>query len=498
MPMTNTNKEISKEQLAKLSSHICKTIGLEFPENRYKDLTRGIEEACGEFGFSNANDCIEWLLHTDFNKDTWDILAGYLTIGETYFFRDSAVFKFLKDKLLHDLIYARWQSEKYLRIWSAACCTGEEPYSIAMLIDQLIPNRTGWNISIIATDINEKFLNKAKKGVYTQWSFRNTPEELRNKYFSNIHANQYSIHPKIKRMVSFSYLNLAESNYPSYSNNTNELDLICCRNVLMYFSEPIRKKVVNSLSSCLTQNGVLIISPGEADYAKKAGLLSFRSSETTVFRKEPPQKKSHTLNQTINFPIKATDPIKKIPEKTQLVPDTKPTQKQNIAPTNKQKNTYDQALQTFNKGAYNECIQLLSHMHETNKNNADNMILTARCYANLKQYETAKSWCEKAINLNRFDPGYYYLMASILQEQGEIENAIKALNQALYLEPSLIMAYVTIGMIRRKQGRKQDFQKAINNAMYYLKKMEPDDIVPLSDDNTAGRLIKILESMLVK
>ncbi|ETR68820.1 MAG: CheR-type MCP methyltransferase [Candidatus Magnetoglobus multicellularis str. Araruama] len=266
--MSKTNN-ISQEQLAQLSNHICKNIGLDFPENKYKDLTRGVVDACGEFGFTNANECIEWLIHSDFNKQTWDTLAGHLTIGETYFFRDSSIFKYLKDTVLHDLIYSRWHSEKYLRIWSAACCTGEEPYSIAMLIDQILPNRKGWSISIIGTDINEKFLDKAKKGIYTQWSFRSTPDNIQKKYFSKKDINKFVIAPEIKRMVSFSYLNLAESRYPSFSNNTNELDLICCRNVLMYFSEPIRKKVVTALASCLSQNGWLIVSPGEADYAKK-------------------------------------------------------------------------------------------------------------------------------------------------------------------------------------------------------------------------------------
>ena len=493
--MTTKNKKISAEQLSQLSNHICKTIGLEFPENRYKDLTRGIEDACSEFGFNNAYDCIEWLINTDFNKETWDILAGYLTIGETYFFRDSGVFKFLKEKMLHDLIYSRWHTNKYLRIWSAACCTGEEPYSIAMLIDQLIPNRKGWNISIIATDINEKFLNKAKKGLYTQWSFRNTSEDMRKKYFTHNNSKKYALHPEIKRMVSFFYLNLAEAGYPSYSNNTTELDLICCRNVLMYFSETVREKVVRGLASSLAQNGVLIVSPGEADYAKMAGLSPFRSSETTVFCKIPPKQNTFVLNQTHSDAIKSSEQSKNTPEEETLEA-TKA--KKTSAPLNKPQFSYDQALQEFNNGAYNESIKILQCILDHDKHNPKYMLLTARCYANLKQYDTAITWCEQAIQNNRFEPGYYYLMASILQEQGTNDNAIKALNQALYLDPAFIMAYVAIGMIRRKQGRQQDFQKAINNALYYLKNMEPDTLVPYSDDMTAGRLMKMLEPMFSK
>ena len=494
--MTIKKNEITTEQLSQLSRHICKTIGLEFPENRYKDLTRGIEEACSEFGFDNAHDCVDWLINTDFTKETWDKLAGYLTIGETYFFRDNAVFKLLKDKILHDLIYSRWHNEKYLRIWSAACCTGEEPYSIAMLIDQLLSSRKGWNISIIATDINEKFLNKAKKGLYTQWSFRNTPDDIRQKYFKKQVDNKYAIHPEIKRMVSFFYLNLAESGYPSFSNNTTEQDLICCRNVLMYFSNDIRERVVRGLASCLSQNGILIVSPGEADYAKKAGLSTFRSSETTVFCKSPLPKKTFSKNLSNTHQFKTPEYPKTNSLKETFLTEKKPIKK--IDPPSKKKYTYEQALQEFNEGAYRKSIEIVTFMLEQDKENTIYMILLARSFANLKEYDIAISWCHKAIECNRLDPGCYYLMASILQEQGNIENAIKALNQALYLEPSLIMAYVAIGMIRRKQGRQKEFLKAIDNALYYLKNMAPEIIVPHSDDMTAGRLIKMLEPMFVK
>jgi chemotaxis protein methyltransferase CheR len=494
MPMTSNNKNISSEQLSKLSHNICQTIGLEFPENKYKDLTRAIEDACGDFGFSNAYDCIEWLIHTNLKKETWDKLARYLTIGETYFFRDSGIIKLLKDNILHNLIYSRWQTEKYLRIWSAACCSGEEPYSIAILIDQLLSNRKGWNISIIGTDINEKFLEKAKKGLYTQWSFRTTPENIQNKYFTTKPDNKFAIHPDIKRMVAFFYLNLAESGYPNFANNTTELDLICCRNVLMYFSETVREKVVRRMASCLALNGCLIVSPGEADYAKKAGLTPLRSSETTVFKKMPSSRQSISLHhQTPAHQSNIPDYSQKKLETKSIQSAIKPIKK-TVAPK-KQQQTYDQALQVFNTGAYQECIQILESIMAHENHNAANMILMARSYANLKQYETAKSWCEKAINQNRLDPGYYHLMASILQEQGNIEETIKALNQALYLEPSFIMAYVSIGMIRRKQGRQKECQKAIDNALYYLNKMGPDDLVPFSDDMTSGRLINMLESM---
>jgi len=495
--MSTSINNVSKDLLYQLSQLVSKKLGLEFPENRHKDLLRGIGDVSRELGFDRINECIEWLVHSELNKQTLGLLVCHLTIGETYFFRDSGVFKFLKEEVLHHLIYSRWNKEKYLRIWSAACCTGEEPYSIAMLIDQLLPNRNQWNISIIGTDINNIFLEKAQKGQYTQWSFRNTPQSIRQKYFNKTASNRFMIKPAIKKMVHFFPLNLAELTYPNYSKNITEMDLVCCRNVLMYFSETIRDKVVQRLSKCMAQNGWLIISPGEAEHARKSGLISVRSSETTFFQKVNPQPSSFSRikdhqeqNQLFGeFTSENLPQAEIILNKNNQTEINKPDEQV------QEQWHYDDALLFFNKGSYNKSVLILTALLETEKNNAEYMALLARCYANLKQNDSACLWCEKAIQADSFNPSYYYLLASIQQEQGNIDKSIKSLNQTLYLEPNFIMAYMALGMIRRKQGRRQDFQKCVKNALYYLKNMSKNDIVASSDGMTAGRLIELLESM---
>ncbi|MBF0449984.1 MAG: hypothetical protein HQK75_04720 [Candidatus Magnetomorum sp.] len=502
--MLASTNNIPKELLSQLSDQVCKKLGLEFPENRHKDLMRGIEGVSKVFGFDKPIQCIEWLIHSELNKETLDTLVCHLTIGETYFFRDSGVFTFLKEKVLHELIYSRWHSERYVRIWSAACCTGEEPYSIAMLIDQILPNRNQWNISIIATDINEQFLNKAKKGLYTRWSFRNTPEEIQQKYFVKTENNQFKIHPEIKKMVTFFPLNLAESGYPSLSMNINEMDLICCRNVLMYFSETVRNKVVHRLSNCLAQKGWLLVSPGEADHARKTGLKPVRSSETTLFQKLsqkiPPADSSYFNAQPVapsfHFTSKQDEEYKHAAQKPVPSLNVKESHdSKESTNVNRTSWTYEDALKSFEQGTYDHSILILSGLLEAETNNPKYMALIARCYSNLKQNDIACSWCEKATLADAFNSSYYFLLASIQQEKGSIDQAIKSLNQALYLEPSLIMAYMALGMIRRKQGRQQDSQKCIKNALYYLKNTDKNDIVPLSDGMTAGRLTAMLESM---
>ncbi|HEY4487538.1 MAG TPA: protein-glutamate O-methyltransferase CheR, partial [Candidatus Paceibacterota bacterium] len=238
-------------------------MGLHFPQERRRDLVRGIEAAALEFGFDSKERCIEWLLSSPLRKDQIEILASYLTVGETYFFRDKHTFDALEQTILPELIRRRRDQDRRLRIWSAGCCTGEEAYSIAIQLSQCLPNHADWNITILATDINPDFLQRASAGRYGEWSFRSSPAWIKDRYFRKISGSRYEILPHLKKMVTFSYLNLAADTYPSLINNTNAMDVILCRNVLMYFAPAQVKKARQNFYRALVPDGWLIVSAVE-------------------------------------------------------------------------------------------------------------------------------------------------------------------------------------------------------------------------------------------
>src|SRR5262249_41291670 len=160
-----------------------------------------------------------------------------------------------------ELIRQRHAAGKQIRMWSAGCCTGEEPYSLAMTLSRLLPNPSNWNITILATDVNPRFLKTAAEGRYTNWSFRGSPESLREQLFQRAHGGASESSPAIKRMVSFAELNLAEDVYPTLMTNTNAMDVIFCRNVLMYFSREHATRVAARLHASLMEGGWLFTSP---------------------------------------------------------------------------------------------------------------------------------------------------------------------------------------------------------------------------------------------
>src|SRR3989338_2422271 len=142
--------------LAPLSDFLASQVGLHFPKERWRDLERGIAAAAGEAGYAEVEAYLQWLLSAPLTRTQIEGLASHLTVGETYFFREPRSLDILERQILPQLLQARVQTGKYLRIWRAGCSTGEEPYSIAMLLDRLVPDIDTWNLTILATDINQQ------------------------------------------------------------------------------------------------------------------------------------------------------------------------------------------------------------------------------------------------------------------------------------------------------------------------------------------------------
>src|SRR4030081_182852 len=134
---------------ARLSALIAERMGLHFPLERLTDLQRGLAGAADEMGFDDVAACADWLLSAPLTKAHLQVLASHLTIGETYFFRDKRTLDVLAGRVLPELIQARRGHEQRLRLWSAACCSGEEPYSLAILLHQVLPDLAEWHITIL-------------------------------------------------------------------------------------------------------------------------------------------------------------------------------------------------------------------------------------------------------------------------------------------------------------------------------------------------------------
>ena len=500
-------EKINSNLHAKLRKYLMINVGLNFTKNQDKELIRKISLASEEFNFSNTPDFINWLLDNNLNNQHIEKLACHLTIGETFFLREKKGLNFLEYKYLPDLIRQRKGINQNLRIWSAGCATGEEPYSVAILLKRIIHDIKNWDITILATDINSEFIKKAKKGIYTKWSFRNSPDWFMDNYFKKKGKNEFQIIPEIKKMVSFSYLNLAKDTYPSLINNTNAMDIILCRNVLIYFSPDGIRNVTESLRKSLLDNGILIVSPVEVSnlISPKFGRLSFNG--LTIYKNgliEDKTKKA--INRRIQKTVQVSEQftLKQDNGKNKIKSEhaKKVIQKNIIYHKNLEKNkipennNYEKALSLFKSGSYKKTEELLENFVAGNKGNLNSTyILLARTKANLGKLDEAREICEKVLSSDKLNHRMYYLLATILLEQGNDEKAISCLNRTIYLDQNFVLAHFLLGNISNKIKNNNSGRKHFTNAINILSNLKSDVIIPESEGITVGRFREILSAI---
>jgi chemotaxis protein methyltransferase CheR len=191
---------LGEADFARFRELVLRSSGMELSEVRRSELERAVCRTVERAAMSGPSELYE---HLSAGGSTVDLEAfvAELTIGETYFFRHKPQFEALEHEILPDLI-ARRSRERRLRVWSAGCATGEEPYSLAILLDRMLPDRRSWNVMILGTDINRGSLERAKRGWYRPWSFRGVDPAIEARYFTRS-GSDYRIRPEISHMVTF-------------------------------------------------------------------------------------------------------------------------------------------------------------------------------------------------------------------------------------------------------------------------------------------------------
>jgi chemotaxis protein methyltransferase CheR len=256
--------------------------GVQLRDTRRGELDRAILDALRASGAGTAEELCRFISDAA-GRSALDTLLGALTIRESHFFRTRAQFDALSDDVLPSLLEAR-RERRRLRVWSAGCAAGEEPYSVAILLERLLPEIEDWDVLVLATDISGSALQAARRGLYRRWSFREVPEEIERTYFID-QGEHLEVIPRIRDRVSFAPHNLVGDRYPSLLSNTVEMDLVLCRNVLIYFSEAVAGGVVARLGNALADGGWLVLAPAEVAIAHGAGLVSRRIGGTLMHQK---------------------------------------------------------------------------------------------------------------------------------------------------------------------------------------------------------------------
>lgn len=485
-------------------------LGLKISQSRQAEFEKSLCLAATDAGCKTPAEFISKFIRGNPSQTEIGILSTYLTVGETYFFRDPLSFAVLDNYVLPEIEKDR--QGKPLRIWSAGCATGEEAYSIAISLMSHYAKQNALvqpEIEILASDINPQSLELARKGTYRRWSFREVPGFIQNRFFSLNSEHRYRIDDKVKELVKFFYLNLAQpdSDFPRDENGTTNLDVIFCRNVLIYFSPEQTAEVLYKFYKALRPGGWLFLGPTEIPHPTPAYFSVINHDGALVLQAkkgfhsmELPEINSVNITKS-NFSYFGTKSVDAKAFDTLVQPDDSAltASATSWSALSVPANNFDESPGSlFNRGEYKRVIDRLfeaSTQKPTSKKSTEEMALIAKSYANLGNLEAARDWCDQLISLDIINPRWYYLKATIEQEKTRDKEAIQALKQAIFLDPEFIMAHMALGNILKQHGKSEDSKRCYANASQLLSGRDRDDIVPDSDGLTVGQLLNIVRSL---
>lgn len=261
MSSFSQNQELPLEDFRLIRDFIHEKAGIYFQDTKLYLLQSRLSKRMEQLGVASFRDYF-YAVKYDTSQAEFDELMNLVTTNETYFFRNEPQLEAFRDEALPEIIARKEKASgtKTLRIWSAGCSTGEEPYTLGMIIKDAITDDAGWRIEIIANDISEAALQSARKGEYAAQTLRYVSPHHLSGYFEKT-GELHRVKPEIKSMVKFVQLNLNDTGKLALYKN---LDIIFCRNVMIYFSEEVKKSIIKAFYRALIANGLLIIGHSES------------------------------------------------------------------------------------------------------------------------------------------------------------------------------------------------------------------------------------------
>lgn len=501
-------------QLEILSRFIAEHTGILFPESRYMDLARYLSAACRTLCIPDSGSCLVLLDDPSSREKILDALVDHITVGETYFFRDRYLFSYLRNEYFQRIIgERRKEGQLYLRIWCAGCSSGEEPYSVAMLLRYLLADISDWDIYLLGTDINQGKLDQAAIGEYSRWSFREEPIVPVNGYFVPVSDNRVRIDTGIKKMVKFTRLNLVEDTMFYDSVSPVSLDLILCRNVLMYFSTDIAEKVVESLVKSLKPGGILIVSPQEIGIVSHPE-IRMEQDGPVFFHVKGDRHTESPPGMVFPYPEPVADiPGLESPE-DKILP---PWQDLSLVPVisgiysdeemfpspepneiKKDENQFEFFLSQDRPDDAGSYLLEQLHAREISLNSGFSRQIEEliRTYAGKGEYTRALGWSDRMIAEEPLNSRAYLLKGAIFEEQQRYEDAILSFRQSLYADPGYIPGHLAIAGVYAKIGKKEDARHHYTLAVEALSILPDDTIVEETEGIPAGKMKVMLHMIL--
>ena len=410
-------------------------------------------------------------------------LATHLTVSETYFFRDSEQFRALTEAALPERIGVH-TADRGLRLLSAGCASGEEAYSLAILWRERFSEFGSWQIKILGLDLSPAMIAKARQARYTNWSLRDTPEALRNKYF-RIDGPNYVLDESVRRMASFEEQNLAGGELA----NLNGFDIILCRNVIMYLAPDATESVIRTLTRALAPEGFLFLGYAETlrglshDFHLRHTHDAFyyqkrQQSEhpATAFPKAQPYTAPAPLLHRAD--IAWVDAVRSASERIDSL-SRNCTARIEPAPKAVGRSPVELGLvfELLRQERFREALEVLAKLPPEAGRDPDVQLLRAGLLTNCGDQEAAEAVCRQILSVDDLNAGAHYLTALCRERAGDARSAMEHDHAAIYLDSAFAMPHLHLGRLAKRSVDLTTARRELEQAGMLLAREDPSRIL---------------------
>jgi chemotaxis protein methyltransferase CheR len=405
----------------------------------------------------------------------YDDLIADLTVPETYFFRDAATYALLRREVLPAIVAAR-EPTHTLEVWSAGCASGEEPYSLAILLEQ---ERLEQRSNVLGTDVSHRALARAREGLYSRWSLRATEERDRARYFE-VAGRDYRLIERIRARACFRQHSLSSGAYPLPQNGSTGFDLILCRNVLIYFDGQAMRETAQRLARSLREDGWLLLGPSDplleieewCDRVPSPCGMLYHRRITGAAHDQPSNRHARALPAQRPTALASTrlarPPAPPLYSELRALPVPSPAPRAG-----------DSAL----------AAQLASHDQPTAPSATEQVLLLAREHGSA----AAEAGCRDLLTRQPLAAGLHVVHASLLLDLGRDEAAAQALRRAQYLDRSLPIAMLLAATLAERRAARDEALRSYEQLRQACRAEPADRLVPLGEGLTFGALQALAE-----
>jgi chemotaxis protein methyltransferase CheR len=546
---------LSADDFGLFQELLIETSGLFFEESRNQSLHLALWQRLQHRGYDSYREYYNLLkFHPEGRLEIRELL-DLITIGETYFFRNKPQFDVLMRFVLPEIMQRKIDSgDKSIRAWSAGCSGGDETYSIAMAMMEVIPSYQEWRISILGTDINRNGLACAKEAIYGEKHIGHLPKGYLGKYFK-AGGSTYRLNAKVQELTQFEYHNLAKD--PFIQERMRDIDILFCRNVIIYFDGQTTQRVIENFHNCLAQDGYLFLGHSETLWQITDKFERVEFPQTFIYKKRLSPAREDAMKPFIAVPeiaigdltlsaapipalyedgsgpafeaegknrrsgsalseplpsgwgvegwtsVKEADIEKGFPQqelRSGLQETPEPIQDFDRPPDVKEKveSTYKEATLGLEQMKDQTALSSPHHMIGQGKNHIRTYLTRATILANEAKYKEATDILGKIIEVDNLSVEAYYLLGVLSYKSSNLNEAETQFRKVIYVDPDSVIAYFNLGNMYLYQRKFREAAREFRNAIRLLEKRPKDEQVRFCEDFTVEFLLRACRNSLVE